>query len=127
MSKGEQNCEEQNNDMKVPEKPIVDYWNGSIQSPDVVLLIQNESFDQGEFLNSRTCEVLDDDDDGSNKKKGEPNSTPSYDVSEEVNNEPNVLTTNYNEKFRAVTKKAKKQSLQKRNLGSGHKHVTELW
>ena len=126
MNERDNSCEEQSNEMNFPEKPMVNYWNGSIQSPDVVLLIQNESFDQGEFLKSRACKVSDDDD-GSNEKKAEPYITPSYDVSEEVNNEPNVLTTNYNEKFRAVTKKAKKQSLQKRNLGSGHKHVTELW
>lgn len=125
MSHGEHNCEEQNSDMKLPEKPIVGYWNGSIHSPDVALLIQNESFDDGKCLEFSTDKAVYDVE--NNKNKDGTNIIPSYGIKEEVNNEKNVLNKNYSEKFREVTKNTKKQSLQKRNLGAGQKHVTELW
>ena len=103
-------------------KYVDDNQNRIEQNPDIVLSIQNEGYEEKEYIRQSNTYV-------SNQNEHIlKNNVPVYSptcFSKEIPDNHNESTKKYNEDRRLV-KKDKKQSLQKRNLGAGEKHINEL-
>ena len=92
------------------------------QTPDIVLSIQNEGYEETKYIRQSSTYV-------SNHNEHILNNdvstySPSC-FSKEMPNEQNETTEKKNEETRLI-KKHRKQPLQKRNLGAGEKHINEL-
>ena len=103
-------------------KYVDDNQNRREQNPDIVLSIQNEGCEETRHIRQSSTYV-------SNHNEHILNNdvytySPTY-FSKEMPDNHNESTKQYNEKRRLV-KTPKKQSLQKRNLGAGEKHINEL-
>ena len=92
------------------------------QNPDIVLSIQNEGHEETRYIRQSSTYVSNHNEHIFNNDAHRYSSTC---FSKEMPDNRNESTKKYNEDRRLV-KKDKKQSLQKRNLGAGEKHINEL-
>ena len=106
------------------QEPAIVNQNEQNRNHDIVLSIHHKKYGETECMNMPDDYISLDDE--KRHKNGEQNELPSFFLKEKSDIEQNELAKKYKEKAK-TTKKLKKTSLQKRNLGTGEKHVNELW
>ena len=122
-------AEEKNNNLitrinyRSQQRAIVNQ-NEENRNPDIVVSIHQKKYGEKEYMNMSDDYISLDDE--KRFKNGEQNELPSCFLKEKSDIEQNELAKKYKEKAK-TTKKLKKTSLQKRNLGTGEKHVNDLW
>ena len=122
-------AEEKNNNLITrinyrSQEPAIVNQNEQNRNPNIVLSIHHKKYGEKECMNMYDDYISLHDE--KRFKNGEQNELPSCFIEQKSDIEQNELAKKYKEKAK-TTKKLKKTSLQKRNLGTGEKHVNDLW